>query len=331
MFNSNLFSGVKSKNFFLHYEFPPYATGEIGRIGPIGRREIGHGALAEKALLSIIPNDYPFTIRLTSEVLESNGSSSMATVCAGTLALLDAGVPIKESAAGVAIGLVTKYAPNNPYKLEDYRILTDILGIEDYLGDMDMKVAATKQGVTAIQADIKTYGIPIQIINEAFERAMRAKRNILKIMADCIEQPHTATQHSWPVNDKLTIEPTQRMRLLGPGGFNLKRIFAETGAQFTQIDEATFNIFAPSQSAMDEAIEIVKTLLKKDTVPNLEFGAIYTATITEIRDIGVFVKLYDTQTPTLIHMSQLDARKVRTENDELFFFFQKWKILMNSI
>lgn len=305
------FSGVKSKNFFLHYEFPPYATGEIGRIGPAGRREIGHGALAEKALLPIIPNDYPFTIRLTSEVLESNGSSSMATVCAGSLALLDAGVPIKDSVAGVAIGLVTKYAPNDPYKLEDYRLLTDILGIEDYLGDMDMKVAATKQGLTAIQADIKTCGIPIKVIHEAFERAMTAKRNILKIMSDCIDQPHTMTKHCWPVSDKLTIEPEQRMRLIGRGGLNLKRILAETGVQFSQIDEATFSTFAPSQSAMDEAIEMVKSLLKKDNVPNLEFGAIYSASIVEIRDIGVFVKLYETHTPTLVHVSQLDARKVR--------------------
>lgn len=276
----------------------------------MGRREIGHGALAEKALLPVIPNDYPFTIRLTSEVLESNGSSSMATVCAGSMALLDAGVPIASSVAGVAIGLVTKYLQNDPYKLEDYRLLTDILGIEDYLGDMDMKVAATKQGLTAIQADIKTYGIPIKVINEALERAMTAKRNILKIMADCIEMPHTVTRQSWPVSDKLKIEPEQRMRLIGPGGMHLKRIFAETGVQFTQIDEATFNVFAPSQSAMDEAMEMVKILMKKDNAPNLEFGAIYSASIVEIRDIGVFVKLYDTHTPTLVHVSQLDARKV---------------------
>lgn len=234
----------------------------------------------------------------------------MATVCAGTLALLDAGVPIKASAAGVAIGLVTKYAPDNPYKLEDYRILTDILGIEDYLGDMDMKVAATKQGVTAIQADVKTYGIPIKVINEAFERAMTAKRNILNIMAHCIEQPHTVKKHSWPVSDKLMVQPDERMRLIGPGGIHLKRIFGETGTQFTQVDDATFNIFAPSQSAMDEALETVKTLLKNKNIPNLEFGAIYAATVVEIRDIGVFVKLYDTQPPTLIHVSQLDARKV---------------------
>lgn len=259
----------------------------------------------------------------------------MATVCAGTLALLDAGVPIKASAAGVAIGLVTKYAPDDPYKLEDYRILTDILGIEDYLGDMDLKVAATKQGVTAIQADIKTYGIPIKVVNEALERAMTAKRNILKIMADCIEAPHKQTKQSWPVSDKLTIEPEQRIRLLGPGGLNLKRILAETGTQFTQVNETTFNIFAPSQSAMDEAMERVRGLLKKDVVPKLEFGSIYEAQITELRNIGVLVKLYESQTPSLIHVSQLDARKVcaaenlyssaKTQRNKSFIFpFCRW-------
>lgn len=276
----------------------------------MGRREIGHGALAEKALVPVIPNDYPFTIRLTAEVLESNGSSSMATVCAGTMALLDAGVPIKEPVAGVAIGLITKYAQDDPYKLEDYRLLTDLLGIEDYLGDMDMKVAATKRGITAIQADIKTCGIPLKVINEAFERSMTAKREILKIMSDCIELPHSATKTCWPVSDKISIQPEQRMRLIGPGGINLKRIFMDTGVQFTQVDDATFSVFAPSQSAMDEAMETVRNIIKKDDAPKFEFGAIYSATIVEIRDIGVFVKLYESQSPTLVHLSQLDARKV---------------------
>lgn len=160
---TSLDTGVKSKNFFLHYEFPPYATGETGKIGPVGRREIGHGALAEKGLVPIIPHDHPFTIRLTSEVLESNGSSSMATVCAGSMALMDAGIPVQEAAAGVAIGLVTKYANNDTKHLQDYRILTDLLGIEDYMGDMDMKVAGTRRGMTAIQADIKVPGIPLKV------------------------------------------------------------------------------------------------------------------------------------------------------------------------
>nr|CAI5850273.1 unnamed protein product [Callosobruchus analis] len=174
-------SGIKEKNFFVHYEFPPFATNEIGRMGPIGRREMGHGALAEKGLMSVLPHDFPFTIRLTSEVLESNGSSSMATVCGGSLALMDAGVPLTSPAAGVAIGLVTRY--------NEYQILTDILGIEDYMGDMDFKIAGTRKGITALQADIKIPGLPLKIVMESLQKAVDAKSSILSIMHDCIDKP----------------------------------------------------------------------------------------------------------------------------------------------
>lgn len=234
----------------------------------------------------------------------------MATVCAGTLALLDAGVPITDLASGIAIGLVTKYSPDNPYELEDYRILTDILGIEDYLGDMDMKVASTKNGITAIQADIKTYGIPLKVINEALERAMTAKRKIHDIMADCISTARTNRKDCWPVSEKLTINPSQRARLIGPGGMNIKRIFLEIGAQLNQEDECTFNVFAPSQLAMAEVMEHVRGLLKPDEMPELKFSGIYAAKIVEIRDIGIFVKLFDSMSPSLIPNSQLDSRKV---------------------
>lgn len=181
--------GLKAKNFMLHYEFPPYATGEVGRIGPLGRRELGHGALAERSLLPTLPHDYPFTVRLTSEVLESNGSSSMASVCGGSLALMDAGVPVSAPAAGVAIGLVTRYENNDTKHMQDYRILTDILGIEDYMGDMDMKVAGTRKGFTAIQADLKIPGIPLKLVMESLQKATDAKSKILDIMADTIREP----------------------------------------------------------------------------------------------------------------------------------------------
>uniref|UniRef100_A0A1A9WQU4 Exoribonuclease phosphorolytic domain-containing protein n=1 Tax=Glossina brevipalpis TaxID=37001 RepID=A0A1A9WQU4_9MUSC len=174
-------SGVKAKNFLLHYEFPPYATEEIGRIGPIVRRELGHGALAEKTLLTTLSSDFPFTVRLTSEVLESNGSSSMATVCAGSMALMDTGVPVCSSTAGEAIGLVTNCENNDTKHLEDYRILTDILGIEGYMGDMDMKVAGTRKGFTAIQADLKIPGIPVKIVMESLQKATDANAKILDI------------------------------------------------------------------------------------------------------------------------------------------------------
>lgn len=307
---TSLDMGVKSKNFFLHYEFPPYATGETGKIGPVGRREIGHGALAEKGLLPIIPNDNPFTIRLTAEVLESNGSSSMATVCAGSMALMDAGIPVQEAAAGVAIGLMTKYENNDTKHLQDYRILTDLLGIEDYLGDMDMKVAGTRRGMTAIQADIKVPGIPLKVVMESLQKAMEARFKILDLMNESISTVRTLKKDCWPVTDKLQIEPHQRSKLLGPGGINIRRLYLETGVQLSQEDENQFRIFAPSEAAMHEAKEYLETLMKTEKVPDLEFGAIYTAKIVEMKDTGVMVTLYPSMSPALLHNSQLDQRKV---------------------
>ncbi|XP_068893195.1 polyribonucleotide nucleotidyltransferase 1, mitochondrial [Tenebrio molitor] len=304
-----LISGVKEKNFFLHYEFPPFATKETGRIGPIGRREIGHGALAEKGLMSSIPDDFPFTIRLTSEVLESNGSSSMASVCGGTLALMDAGVPVVAPAAGVAIGLVTRY-DDEKNNVADYRLLTDILGIEDYMGDMDFKLAGTKKGITALQADVKIPGLPLKIVMEAIQKATDAKHKILQIMHDCIGNPRTAKKDNWPVCDKLQVEPHKRARLIGVGGVNLKKLFAETGVQVTPSDDNTFEIFAPNQNAMDEAQEFINKVLTAERAPELEFGNIYAANIVEIRDIGVMVTLYPGMPPALLHNSQLDQRKV---------------------
>lgn len=307
---SALESGVKEKSFFLHYEFPPYATGEIGRVGVVNRRELGHGALAEKALVPIIPANSPFTIRLNSEVLESNGSSSMATVCAGSMALMDAGIQISSPAAGVAIGLITKYKDNDTKHIEDYRILTDQLGIEDYMGDMDMKVAGTKKGVTSIQTDVKIPGVPLKIIHECLQKATDAKTKIIDIMNACIDAPRCDKKVSWPVSEKITIEAHQRNKVIGPGGIHIKQIFLETGVQMNQVDENTFDIFAPSRSAMDEAKEMIQKLLEKDRVPELDFGGIYTAKITEIRDIGVMVTLYPSMPPSLLHNSQLDMRKV---------------------
>uniref|UniRef100_W8AY65 polyribonucleotide nucleotidyltransferase n=1 Tax=Ceratitis capitata TaxID=7213 RepID=W8AY65_CERCA len=303
-------SGLKAKNFMLHYEFPPYATGEVGRIGPIGRRELGHGSLAERALVPTLPHDYPFTVRLTSEVLESNGSSSMASVCGGSMALMDAGVPVTAPAAGVAIGLVTKYENNDTKHLTDYRILTDILGIEDYMGDMDMKVAGTRKGFTAIQADLKVPGIPLKVVMESLQKATDAKGRILDIMGEVIREHRKYPKDCWPVTERITIEPQQRGQLIGPGGMHLKRIYLETGASLTAEDETTYSIFAPSQAAMDEAKEHIDALLTKERIPDLEFGGIYSAKITEIRDTGVMVILYPSMPPALLHNSQLDQRKI---------------------
>ncbi|XP_067561117.1 polyribonucleotide nucleotidyltransferase 1, mitochondrial isoform X2 [Pseudorca crassidens] len=285
-------NGIKDKNFMLHYEFPPYATNEIGKVTGVNRRELGHGALAERALYPVIPKDFPFTIRVTSEVLESNG------------------VPISSAVAGVAIGLVTK---NNPDKgeIEDYRLLTDILGIEDYHGDMDFKIAGTTKGITALQADIKLPGIPIKIVMEAIQQASVAKKEILQIMNKTISKPRASRKENGPVVETVQVPLSKRAKFIGPGGYHLKKLQAETGVTISQVDEETFSIFAPTPSAMHEARDFITEICKDDQEQQLEFGAVYTATITEIRDTGVMVKLYPNMTAVLLHNTQLDQRKIK--------------------
>ncbi|KAM6221166.1 polyribonucleotide nucleotidyltransferase 1, mitochondrial [Rhynchocyon petersi] len=303
-------NGVKDKNFMLHYEFPPYATNETGKITGVNRRELGHGALAEKALYPVIPKDFPFTIRVTSEVLESNGSSSMASACGGSLALMDAGVPITSAVAGVAVGLVTKNSSEKT-EIEDYRLLTDILGIEDYNGDMDFKIAGTNKGITALQADIKLPGIPIKIVMEAIQQASVAKKEILQIMNKTISKPRASRKENGPVVETIQVPLSKRSKFVGPGGYHLKKLQAETGVTISQVDEETFSVFAPTPSAMHEARDFITEICKDDQEQQLEFGAVYTATITEIRDTGVMVKLYPNMTAVLLHNTQLDQRKIR--------------------
>ncbi|KAG1926201.1 polyribonucleotide nucleotidyltransferase 1, mitochondrial isoform X5 [Pimephales promelas] len=304
-------SGVKDKNFMLHYEFPPYATNEIGRMGGTNRRELGHGALAEKALRPIIPADFPFTIRVTSEVLESNGSSSMASVCGGSLALMDAGVPVSSAVAGVAIGLISRASPEKPSEIQDYRLLTDILGIEDYNGDMDFKMAGSSKGITALQADVKIPGLPLKIVMEAIQQATVAKREILAIMNKSIAKPRSSRKENGPVVENVSVPLSRRARFVGPGGFNLRRLQAQTGVTISQVDEDSFCVFAPTPSAMNEAQEFIREICKDDQEQQLEFGAVYTATITEIRDIGVMVKLYPNMSAVLLHNSQLDHKRIK--------------------
>uniref|UniRef100_A0A3B4YQA3 polyribonucleotide nucleotidyltransferase n=1 Tax=Seriola lalandi dorsalis TaxID=1841481 RepID=A0A3B4YQA3_SERLL len=304
-------SGVKDKNFMLHYEFPPYATNEIGKVGGINRRELGHGALAEKALRPIIPKDFPFTIRVSAEVLESNGSSSMASACGGSLALMDAGVPISSAVAGVAVGLISKANPEKPSDIQDYRLLTDILGIEDYLGDMDFKLAGTNKGITALQADVKIPGLPLKVVMEAIQQGTVAKREILGIMNKCIVKPRETRKENGPVVENVRVPVSRRARFVGPGGYNLRRLQAQTGVTISQVDEETFSVFAPSPGAMNEAQDFISEICKDDQEQQLEFGAIYTATITEIRDIGVMVKLYPNMSAVLLHNSQLDHKRIK--------------------
>uniref|UniRef100_A0A8B9CTU4 polyribonucleotide nucleotidyltransferase n=1 Tax=Anser brachyrhynchus TaxID=132585 RepID=A0A8B9CTU4_9AVES len=259
----------------------------IGKVTGVNRRELGHGALAERALKPIIPQDFPFTIRVTSEVLESNGSSSMASACGGSLALMDAGVPVSSAVAGVAVGLVTKYSPEKG-DLEDYRLLTDIL---------------VSFGSTVVTTDVQFCKIPLHPFS--------AKREILQIMNQTLAKPRPNRKENGPVVETIHVPLSKRLRFMGPGAYNLKKLQAQTGVTLSQLDEETYSVFAPTPSAMHEAREFIREICKDDQEVNLEFGAVYTATITEIRDSGVMIKLYPNMTPVLLHNSQLDQRKIK--------------------
>ncbi|XP_034238551.1 polyribonucleotide nucleotidyltransferase 1, mitochondrial isoform X2 [Thrips palmi] len=302
-----LTSGPKEKSFFLNYEFPGYATNEVSLKKGVSRREIGHGALAEKGLRPVVPPNYPFCIRLTSEVLESNGSSSMASVCGGTLALLDAGVPISAMAAGVAVGLITRCDSDG--KITDYRLLTDILGMEDYFGDMDFKIAGTKSGITALQADFKISGLPLDILNQAITAGHTAKRNIINIMSQTISKPSVKDEDNMPILETFEVPLHKRNKLLGPAWINVKKLFLETGVQITHLEDTKFSAFAPNASAMQEAYEIVQKLMDSSSEPEFEFGAIYVVKILELKESGAIVSLHPDLNPIYINNSHLDVRK----------------------
>eukprot|EP00105_Crassostrea_gigas_P011946 XP_011427789.1 PREDICTED: polyribonucleotide nucleotidyltransferase 1, mitochondrial [Crassostrea gigas] len=305
---SQLISGVKEKNFMLHYEFPPYATNEIGRPGAaLARREIGHGALAERGLRPIIPDNLPFSLRVTSEVLESNGSSSMASVCGGSLALMDAGVPVKEAAAGVAIGLMTKI--NYQGETIDHRILTDLLGIEDYCGDMDFKMAGTRNGITAIQADIKIEGLPLKIVSKAIDAGKSGIVRILDIMDTVIKTPRQDKKNS-PVKETFVINPKKRGRIMGFGGSKIRELAQKTGVQMSPVDDSVFELFAPDSSAMEEGKALLNSWLEEKPAPDMEFGAIYTVKILEVNVTGALVEIHKNMEPVFIHRRQLDTRLV---------------------
>lgn len=297
---------IQEKNFMLHYEFPSFSINEI-RQQKSSRRELGHGALAEKALRPAIPENHPFCIRLTSEVLQSNGSSSMASVCGGTLALMDAGVQLRQQLAGVAMGLVTRRTEG---KITDYSIMTDILGIEDYHGDMDFKIAGSRTGFTALQLDLKIPGVPVDIINRALQISLDyGIKVILNKMSETLSAPRAERKSNHPVVENLNVLPAQRARFVGIGGYNLRKLRSETGITITPVDEH-YQIFAPNKNAMDEAKEIINKLLVDKRVPELQKNAIYHGKITEIRDHGVMVQLHPAMDPMFLPNSQLDHRPI---------------------
>jgi polyribonucleotide nucleotidyltransferase len=292
--------GKSYKKFMLHYSFPPFSVGEVKPVRGPGRREIGHGALAEKSLKSIMPTpeEFPYTVRIVSEILESNGSSSMASVCASSLSLMDAGVPIKEPVAGVALGLVIDGAKHT--------ILTDIAGLEDHFGDMDFKIAGTRHGITAIQMDLKVDGIGFDIIAEALERARIGKDFILDKIAAVIARPKAELSEFAPRIINLKINKERIGDLIGPGGKNIRRIIEETGVAIDVEDDGSVLVASSDSAASQRAIEMIKGLTE-DT----EVGKVYKGKVTRIMKFGAFVEILPGK-EGLVHVSELADKYVKT-------------------
>ncbi len=297
--------GESTKSFMLHYNFPPFSVGEARPMRGTSRRETGHGALAEKAISQVLPSAdvFPYTIRTVSEILESNGSSSMATVCGSTLSLMDAGVPIKAPVAGIAMGLIKEG--------DDYVILSDILGDEDHVGDMDFKVAGTREGVTAIQMDIKIKGLTRDILAKALEQACAGRMHILDLMQDTINAPRQEISSRAPRIETLKVKPDKVSAVIGPGGKNIKNIIAQTGVKMDIDDEGKVSIASSDKESIDKAVKMVKSLVEE-----AEPGKIYLGKVRKIMDFGAFVEIIP-GIDGLVHISQLDYDRVANVRDIL--------------
>jgi polyribonucleotide nucleotidyltransferase len=298
-------AGDYTRHFMLHYNFPPYSVNEVKRLSGPGRREIGHGALARRAIEKILPSkeDFPYTIRVVSEITESNGSSSMATVCGSSLSLMDAGVPVKAAVAGVAMGLI----------MEDERIavLTDILGDEDHLGDMDFKVAGTATGITAVQMDIKISGITKDIMNQALLQARTARLHILAEMSKAIAKPKGQISDFAPKITTIKISIEKIKDIIGPGGKIIRGIQMETGVKIDVEDDGTVHIAAVDTNSADRAIKMIRELTQE-----VEEGAVYDGKVVKLMDFGAFVEIMPGR-DGLIHISEIDHTRVRTVSDVL--------------
>lgn len=300
--------GEQSKRFLLHYNFPPFSVGETGRFGGASRREIGHGALAERSIEPVVPseNDFRYAIRVSSEVMESNGSTSMASVCGGMLALMDAGVPVKDVVAGISVGLVTEYDGD---QLKRYELLTDIIGSEDHFGDMDFKLCGTNKGVTGYQLDLKLPGISLKILGEAIERAKEARSKILEIMRGALDKPRPGLSKYAPRIETIKINPEKIGALIGPGGKTIKGIVAETGAEINIEDDGSVHIYATSGESMARAKEIIGGMTRE-----IEIGQTYQGRVVSTKEFGAFVEVFPGK-DGLVHISELaDFRVKRTED-----------------
>ena len=304
-FVDDLEKGETRKRFLLHYNFPPYSVGETGRIGSTSRREIGHGNLARRALEPVLPDEseFPYTLRIVSDITESNGSSSMASVCGGCLSLMDAGVPLKRPVAGVAMGLVMEG--------NRYAILSDIAGAEDHYGDMDFKVTGTSEGITALQMDIKISGINSQILSEALEQARKGRLHILNIMAQALEQPRPELSQYAPRIITINIHPDKIRDVIGPGGKMIRSITEETGAKIDISDDGTVLIATSDGEAAQAAVDRIRALTAE-----AEIGETYLGTVNRIVDFGAFVEIFP-GVDGLLHISEISDRRIRDVRDEL--------------
>ncbi|MDY6972860.1 MAG: polyribonucleotide nucleotidyltransferase [Thermodesulfobacteriota bacterium] len=297
--------GDHFRSFILHYNFPPYSVGEAKRLGGPGRREIGHGALARRSLLPVMPEkeDFKYCIRVVSEILESNGSSSMASVCGGCLSLMDAGVPIKEPVAGVAMGLVSDG--------DKVAVLTDIIGDEDHYGDMDFKVTGTRNGITALQMDIKIDGLSKAVMQEALEQARQGRLFILDEMQKAIAQPREQISEYAPTITTMQVKPEKVRILIGPGGMTIREITNSSGARIDVDDEGVVTIASPDKECCDTAEKMIKEVLQE-----AEVGKLYKGKVVKIMDFGAFVEIFP-GTDGLVHISQLDRQRVERVTDVL--------------
>lgn len=297
--------GEHYKKFMLHYNFPPFSVGEVKFLRGPSRREIGHGNLAERALLPVLPpeDSFPYTIRIVSEILESNGSTSMATVCGGSLSLMDAGVPVAAPVAGIAMGLIKEG--------EHVRVLSDILGDEDHLGDMDFKVAGTPEGVTSLQMDIKISGVDRDIMRQALRQAREGRLHILKIMAETLSAPRATVSGHAPRIITIKVKPEKIREIIGPGGKVIRGIIEATGVKMDVEDDGTVMIASSDEAASRRAIEMVQKIAAE-----AEIGKIYKGTVRKIVDFGAFVEILP-GTDGLVHISQLALERVRRVSDVL--------------
>ena len=297
--------GERRDPFMLHYNFPPYSVGETGRIGFTGRREIGHGRLARRGLAAVLPTEeeFPYTVRVVSEITESNGSSSMASVCVGSLALMAAGVPLRAPVAGIAMGLVKDG--------EQFAVLTDILGDEDHLGDMDFKVAGTATGVTALQMDIKIEGITEQIMEIALEQALRARLHILGQMNSVLDAPRQVTSENAPSMLSFKVDADKIRDIIGKGGATIRSITEESGASVDIDDDGTVKVFGQDQSSRDKAVAMIEAITAE-----AEVGAVYTGRVARIVDFGAFVNILPGK-DGLVHISQIANQRVENVSDHL--------------